>query len=436
MNSALLEKAKRFLFNRYHVIGFYLLSTVFLDLGLRSVMTDLHWELRYHHGPNICILWTAIIVIHDIYKKRLEHSKETLLLWLYLAVCLLSGFLSYFGHSFKVYWMLQLMFCYVFFTAPRFPEDGSWRHYLDKYAKIIIIFVTVMSTLSIIFYFTKWTITLPNGEILDYGNNFFSKHYKSDKIRYIGILDDVLPGSMRCTTAILLGFYLQRNGKLPLWFQLFNIAVNSWVVYMTDTRMSMLVLLFTVVYIIMVSLCRKFGRPKGLLFTGILILLCLGAVFLMKQDTVLATYAAILENPFYELTRISSARLKIWHACLVEFMAHPILGVGLENNAVPYSLGYPFTHNLCISILLYTGIVGAVIALAFFILCMRDIIRNRRYLINTGCRWLILTTAMIFFQSMLENAILGDNSHIETGIFWFLLGWLVFCRRTGTTEQK
>ena len=78
---------------------------------------------------------------------------------------------------------------------------------------------------------------------------------------------------------------------------------------------------------------------------------------------------------------LGSARYDVWRVGLIEFQRHPIGGIGADNFLVPYlqqrhsdqSPLYP--HSLAVRLLSQTGVVGALLFLAFLVFTALTIIR-------------------------------------------------------------
>ena len=102
------------------------------------------------------------------------------------------------------------------------------------------------------------------------------------------------------------------------------------------------------------------------------------------------------------------------------------LGSGYCNSeftVAAYKLIHP--HNIFLALLLYTGIPGLVLFTMFLILNVKDIVHNLDYIKLNNLKWLVVLVICVFFESLLDIAIIGAPINIQTLYFYLCLGILV-----------
>ena len=131
------------------------------------------------------------------------------------------------------------------------------------------------------------------------------------------------------------------------------------------------------------------------------------------------------------VARGASHRFEIWHRTLQMVAAHPLFGNGLAANLdLP---GMTFPHDLYLSVLFYSGAVGAALFLVLTVLVTRQLWRGR----NGGPEWLWLLA--LWVSTILAG--LTDLGQITKGpgpmwfIFWLPVG-LILARQSNPKEKK
>ena len=176
-----------------------------------------------------------------------------------------------------------------------------------------------------------------------------------------------------------------------------SLAILTIAVYLTESRVAILTIVF------MILLYMFFRNKRRFLSYGLI-----GLIVLYFIDAVLEL--GIIQN-FY-LLREQNARLGIWLASLMHWSDHPFLGFGPSNFEVAYELGLselslpdwvfidrrriPWAHNLYIEAVVERGLLGLIT--------------------------LVLLLAVIFFR-LLNHARLS-NSPVND-IYFFIL--IAFC---------
>jgi O-antigen ligase len=176
-----------------------------------------------------------------------------------------------------------------------------------------------------------------------------------------------------------------------------SLAILTIAVYLTESRVAILTIVF------MILLYMFFRNKRRFLSYGLI-----GLIVLYFIDAVLEL--GIIQN-FY-LLREQNARLGIWLASLMHWSDHPFLGFGPSNFEVAYELGLselslpdwvlidrrriPWAHNLYIEAVVERGLLGLIT--------------------------LVLLLAVIFFR--LRNHARLSNSPVND-IYFFIL--IAFC---------
>ena len=147
------------------------------------------------------------------------------------------------------------------------------------------------------------------------------------------------------------------------------------------------------------------------------------AIILYKNPSLIMKLS---ENPSYIINKLSSGRLGMTTKTLSYSKNCLFLGSGYCNSeftVAAYELIHP--HNIFLALLLYTGIPGLVLFTMFLILNVKDIVHNLDYIKLNNLKWLVVLVICVFFESLLDIAIIGAPINIQTLYFYLCLGILV-----------
>lgn len=77
------------------------------------------------------------------------------------------------------------------------------------------------------------------------------------------------------------------------------------------------------------------------------------------------------------------------------------------------------------AILLYGGILGLILFIAFIIMNICSIFKNIHTILLGKQRWILVTIICILIESMFDICIIGAPVNIQTLYFWVCLGIIV-----------
>lgn len=150
-----------------------------------------------------------------------------------------------------------------------------------------------------------------------------------------------------------------------------------------------------------------------------------------------------------ESSDISNLRFKIWLSALEIFKSRPIFGV-TERNVVEYAVQnfengfiavrkYSYIHNFYISVLVCTGIVGAVFIFGFLI---KNVIRILKELFNEYDQKIYLNKVFCFLPVVVvavSGVFLTDILFINYAgsfLFWLYMGYSIYLTKCSNKENN
>ena len=330
------------------------------------------------------------------------------------------------------------------------------------------------------------TLLLTVGSLVTYFMGLESTYVTATGLTgYLGVFDGRLAGlynsntggALYATAIMICAAYLYdgRCGRLR-WMYIGDIAVTSYCMLLTYSRASVYSLAIVLGLGTAILSGRAFAEIKGA--AGILVRILAGAgvcallVFASKPahellmqlgpydiDTAAATEGAGAVRASIQLPASSSPegwsetsdqindtlsrRLSIWNVGLQVFEDSPVWGV--TNEAIP-DMAFPHLHypgeiahiqggglhNIYLTVLVASGIAGAIPLAVFALIMLVGLIRHRRQLIDPSCTVYIcgvLTVIMYLAMELMESRILY-RFEIFFVIFWYVLGQARAAART------
>ena len=412
---------KDFLLSKKKLITFWFgciffqhfISQLLLPTSIRTTIWHILWV--------IYTIWTVIILIYDIYKKNIHFKdKKILILSLFSLTNTISWIL--FNPSHTAYYIFTLVTlyaqCFIFYT---YDNKNEIKDLFIKLAYVFVGIVSIYTTISLACYISGHTsFTLPNGTAITMLGDQTLAH---NKLRFMGLWTWYTTASFNCYTAILLSLYLLDLNKNKI-FHITMIILNTIMIYLTDSRSSLIILAFIFLCGILFIFKKKLSTKK-ILHIAIIAVVFSVLFFVLKLVSNSELLSMLMSDPYNVLNDLSSLRLNM-HVGIIRHMKDSwLLGYGYCNNdfvVSTYSIPHP--HNVFMATLLYSGIVGLTLFIIFIILNIQSVIKNIKTIFSSNLRWILVLVMSIFIESLFDICIIGAPLNIETLYFWLCLGMI------------
>ncbi len=366
-------------------------------------------------------IWVFIILVSDLLQKRINFKDKKILSFsIFFLISTISWLLCQNNHGFYyIYDLVKLYeFGLIFYTYSSNHSQKDIKKLMMIIAYSFCTYVFIYNVISLGFYFTGNTyITLPNQvtyEAMGIDNAM------AHKTRYMGLWSWYTIASFHCYIALILHLYLIENGKNKI-IHAIGIIISAYMIYLTDSRSSLIILLFVILCYFLLFIQKKIGTKKTLV-TGIVLILIGGISFaslkIMKNPNLLSG------NLYETLRTLSSGRLQMAEGILDNLKNHLLLGEGYGNNSfVVNNYGIAHPHNAILAVILYSGLLGLVSFMIYVILNIQTIISNLANIKQHHYIAILVLTCSIMIESMFDTCIMGSpSSNIETLFFWLCLG--------------
>ena len=418
---------KNLITNKSHLIIYWFFCIYFQQFVTQLLLPSTIRFTIWHILWVIDIAWVMIILIYDIYKKNIYFKDPKIfILIIFVLFTTISWLLKQPDHG--PYYIFTLVTLYeqffIFYTHAKENSIDDIKCLLKKLATIFIYFVSFYSFVSLVCYVTNYTsFILPNGTEINVLISIGSLGHKTERL--IGLWTNTSVAGFDCYLAVILSLYLINQNKNNIQNSVF-IMFNSIMLYFTNSRIALFLLLFTFVCFILFQISKKFGLIKTIqLSFKFIVLISIFCVFY-----ILYSYPNLITNLKVNSTTIidnwTSGRLDMTIQTLSYSKNCLFLGSGYCNSeftVAAYKLIHP--HNIFLALLLYTGIPGLVLFTMFLILNVKDIVHNLDYIKLNNLKWLVVLVICVFFESLLDIAIIGAPINIQTLYFYLCLGILV-----------
>ncbi len=403
----------------------------FCFFGILYVLVP--WKL--YGGPAnqvlqaVCIVWTGIILVHDLIAKRIKLDPLMIALSVFYAWSVISFIFQPKGHGIYpfIHLLEMVMFIGVFIPASRTLSAEQVHRFTEIIAWMVIVIITVMNIIAVAFFYLHEQLPFPELIVRLYT----SFGVRNGHPRYPGGYKHPVLAGEKCIAAILCCLLLQSRKKIrPAAAAVIYIS-SLWMILLADSRTADIQLILIALFLC--ALHCLGNRKRMRIFAGVLAVLAVGFCILV--------YIKLSRNTgplFDRLNRISSNRLIIWKTSLAEFLKRPVLGWGWENGdaIAQYTQAEIYdSHNLAVNLLLWTGLPGFGAFFAAVIVWIRRLLKNKGILHDGVYRWYILITAMFFVQSLLDILIIGDDIRLGTPMFWLFAGIVYYYRKTSMENQ-
>lgn len=414
----LFAKIKNFILNKENLIFFYFYGLLIQKYAFLYIFRSSQLSYFQYFFWIINPLWFIAIIIYDLHNKKLHFKEKTdlaqIIFIIFISFCYL--FLAT-NHDLLDGNILlgYIELGYILFTYPEETNLTKIKSFFDKLSNHLLAFIVPMTVLSLILYIFHID------EIPTIANDI---HYmvESNRHRYIGLFRLSTEANFFCSIGVLLHLSKIYNHKKIIPNTILGI-IDVILIILSRARLGILILFTIFIYYLLLFLKSKVKSDtllKQIKIYFLFVILIDLILFLYKNSSLISR---ILEEPFYMLDVISSGRLNVIPLIFNAMTGKRLIyGYGWNNNSVLWpSVVHP--HNIFFAVFLYTGIIGTVIFMIFFIQVILRIKMNIHLIKKYHLEDYLLIVICIFISSLLEILIVGDTN-INSIFFWLTLGTL------------
>jgi len=417
------------LFDREKFAYFYFIKMLYVDIVLTCLYRPAFSFIDNYIFTGIMIIWLICILISDIFQRKIIMSRYQLLLLIFCLISLISFVVNFraFGIvNIKTFALLFAM-CFVLYPLKWYLSEQRMKEFLKRISKNIIIVIGCFNMVSIILYIMiRLNISLPfdlSKDMLLVGG-----HVTSTRNQFIGIYTSSILGAVYSNVAILLTLYMVDNKMIHTFPAAFSIVTSIIFVYLSYSRNSYITLGIIAVCLCYRYLCNKTNEAmaKRTVILGLLVIIVTVLILIFPKLIVL--FHNYNDNYFTFFNKLSSDRLMLSSVIISGMRTHLWLGYGWGDYGIiaAYDKVLEHPHNSVLAALLYSGIIAMIIYIYFVAVSFANFCKNRKKINENGNYWLKVMAICIFINSLFDIAIFGDiHYHIETGLFWLLMGYLV-----------
>jgi len=362
--------------NNLQNIFYVLLSVGFIVVSMFPVV--FHKESTFFTIPfrALVLLFSIIIIIENIYKKRISLKKEIIVFsffwFLYLAKAIYS--LSHYDLPIEIiskkYEIIQRIFLIGYIPSLAVLINGKYK------LNYIRIFKYIFSILFIVLFINVAVGIEPDR----FGRSSGLHSIYSISFGHIGV-------SLVLLSAYYLMF-IKSESRFRI-LSLLGILIGLYVLYASSTRSPFLALLICSVILFLLKKNYKLIISGAILFlVGIGLLYSIHPKEIQGQNSFFPRlYNAIFEGD-------TSLRGELYNKAINNFLENPILG-----KSILFSDG-SYAHNIYLETLMATGIVGfiALLILHFFVLKKVFLFKNTAY--NKDKVWILILFIQYFVLSL------------------------------------
>lgn len=422
-----MQKLKIFLLDRRNLVLFYILGCLIIELILSNIIGNTSfYRFLYSRGfPFLYYLWTIFFLGRDIYEHKVPKDLCLIFIWLVIAFGFISWVFCPSGHSVGNFGMLihQITMSYIILTLGNHYSFEENNEYLTKVSKIYVIFITVVNILNLIMYTTGRLDLLMPGR----NSDVVGSAHAGGNVRYIGLYEYLTSAGYLSAVSLILSLYLGSRKSMNTIVSAFCVFVSLSMIYINDTRNAIiqcgLVFLAGIYYVLRKNLSR---RKSGLTLCTLLFLLFL-VLSVAYKDKIILAFRLIKDDSYVLLNHYSSGRLEIYRHTINLVRKRFIYGYGWFNNLfIQQASGHPHCHNVFLSMAYWSGIPCLLAFVGFTIEVFRQLFCKRDLIGKYYGFWPCVLVICIFFESLLDNAVMGDLLRLETAFFWICLGYLLY----------
>ena len=407
--------------NKKNLILFYFESLFFQVLILRICSQPSIFNLMNNIIRAINTIWVFFILLNDVLHKKIDiKDKKILSFCIFFVISTISWIFYQNSHNFYYVYDLVKLYAFglIFYTYAHDCSQKDIKKFLNIVSYTFCTYIFIYNIISLGLYFTGNTyITLPNQvtyQAIGIDNAL------AHKPRYMGLWDWYTTASFHCYIALVLHLYLIDNGKNKVIHGL-GILASAYMIYLTDSRSSLIILLFVLVCYFLLFIHKKLGTKKTIYIGLALFIVGLIGFVTLK---VIKNPSLLSGNLHETLTELSSGRVQMAEGILSNLKYHFLLGEGYGNNTfVLDNYGVIHPHNAILAVILYSGILGLISYLIYVVFNIQSIIHNLHNIKKYKYTWLLIYVLCVVIESMFDICIIGARStNIETPFFWLCLG--------------
>lgn len=413
-----------FISSKKNLILFYFEAIFFQVFILRIFFTGNVYNTLEHLIWGLNTLWVIYITIYDFRNKQIQfNNSRILILFLFFIVSTISWILFQPNHSlFYFYDLIKLYeFGFIFYTYSINANIKEIRKTLSVLAYSFCTYVFIYIIVSLMLSFLGYkTFNLPNGSpqiMIGIDNEL------AHKTRFMGLWSWFTIASFHCYISICLHLYLIENSSNKT-INLLGIILCAFMIYLTDSRSSLLILGFIIISYFLFYLSKRLSFKKTI-FIGLGVIFIVGITIIsIKLSSNKELFTMLLNNPYETIKTLSSGRIQMAEAIIYNLKDHWLLGQGYGNNTLIYQeFGIAHPHNALLATLLYNGWSGFIILIIFFVLNIKQICLNLTIIINNNFKWILVLALCVIIESLFDTCIIGAvSSNIETLFFYLCLG--------------
>lgn len=269
------------------------------------------------------------------------------------------------------------------------------KNFVNKIIKIIFVLVCTLTILE----------SFLSGIAL--GDGFYN--YKHNLVLPIGGSNAIIPKIVPLYAL----FIISEKSKRNYIFYTMLLLVS---VILTNSRSGMIImamaLCLTIVWRRRINLKTTVKLGVGVVVAGILLI-----IFIFGTNLGAKVFSLSWGSVF--------SRLELWKQGLELFMEYPLFGGGFSESAVSVN-----PHNVLISVLIRSGIVGIILFLSVFFTIAKKI---KKYSDDPYIRGGLCFLLCILLQSMVEIVIFN---YINDIIIWFVIGTIMATYRNNDVTKS
>ena len=410
------------------IIGYYFLNALGNDVLIPSVF------LLYSYRACLVLLFLSMardLVIRDKFSY--------LILIPLFAFCLLIPISLKLSpmptQHYQLVAYIHLLFCaYIAFTASLDCGNKKFAKWFQVISFLTITLLLVVNIISLIFYYCiVHHISLPGYLQEKTGNYILQGNWHTflsngQSFRYVGLFFGISDTAYSNICGILLSGYLLDNKKINRLYGISSILLGLIMIYLSDSRTGYLLLGIVLIAAIYRFFLLIFPKKTAKLIG---IILCISAIFGCVFFGIHIFQNMQGFNPEEQiayLDSLSSRRFTMWKIALDSFQENPITGMGYYHPFTYPNSNFVFNnyHNLFLTLLAQTGLVGTGLFCAFLIMTCWKLIKNRHLIMKKHAFWLLVLVITEFANSLNEWTLIADEWRLITIFYWICLGYLVF----------
>ncbi|PDW02027.1 O-antigen ligase family protein [Candidatus Viridilinea mediisalina] len=391
-----------------HVSGFYYYPLIFEILGLEtSSLTTLTFYLFLVTGYLLPVFFRRSSKILDVLQTRSSFFLALFTVWMIFNWMFLS-FESAIGRD-------KIIFMFLLAWAPYVGVATFDDKQMHRFLKIIV-----------------WLGML--GVVISLVQLFLGSGFSSATARF-SITDAANPlgyaYAIGLSVAVLLVFLVEEK-RLWVWLvALVYISTSVILIFMSASRGPILALFVSSIFYISQFNGRHRIKIASLVFLSVFLLWYLLPVFISDgflqrfSETSSAIWSVVSLNysgmDRYQLITASSGRWIVWQSSISNFIANPIVGVGLGNDRIDFisSSVNVFAHNFVLEIAAELGLIGLILFAGFIFNIFRLLFKMNKY---SSDRILMASLTVLFTYSIITMSFSGRLVTVTT--FWLACGWI------------